>query len=103
MKEGRNFRTAGDYHKSPTICAAFVDGAEWADKHPINVWHNVSEEPKIGSNIVAIDENRQWWDIQPYNGNYDWHGLDGWRSCIRTYNIQKWAYINDLLPKKIGD
>ena len=63
------------------------------------IWHDASEEPEIGSNIVAIDSDGIWWDIQPYSDcDYDWNGLKGWRSCVRTYDIQKWAYISDLLP-----
>lgn len=80
--------------------ASFEAGVQWADNHPVNVWHDASEEPKIGSNIVAIDSDGNWWDIRPYHGDYDGYGLKkGWRSCIRTYDIQKWAYISDLLPK----
>lgn len=63
------------------------------------VWHDTTEEPKIGSNIVAVNTDGKWWDIQPYDGDYDWNGLKGWKSCVRTYDIQKWAYISDLLPK----
>ena len=78
-----------------------IDGLNAADKEPnISVlWHDASEEPQIGSNIVAIDTDGKWWDIQPYDGDYNCNGLNGWRSCIRTYDIQKWAYIDDLLPK----
>lgn len=80
--------------------ASFEAGVKWADNHPVNVWHDASEEPKIGPNIVAIDSDGNWWDIRPYHGDYDGYGLKkGWRSCIRTYDIQKWAYISDLLPK----
>lgn len=65
------------------------------------IWHDASEEPKIGYNIVAIDKDGQWWDIQPYNSDdYDGYGLKGWPYCSINYNhIQKWAYISDLLPK----
>ena len=24
---------------------AFLHGVEWADEHPVDVWHDVSEEP----------------------------------------------------------
>lgn len=65
------------------------------------VWHDASEEPENGSNIVAIDKDGNWWDIQPYySGDYDGYGLSGWHFCSINYNnIQKWAYISDLLPK----
>lgn len=81
--------------------AAFIAGVDYADRHPKNVWHKASEEPEIGSNIVVVDKNGQWWDIQPYDGEYDGYGgLTGWRCCVAHYNdIQHWAYVNDLLPK----
>lgn len=65
------------------------------------IWHDASEEPNNGSNIVAIDKDGQWLDIQPYHsGDYGVYGLKGWSCCILNYNnIQKWAYISDLLPK----
>lgn len=81
----------------------FTDGAKWADKHPdlSQLWHDVHEEPEIGSNIIVVDENGQWWDIKPYDGDYDGYGdLTGWECCVVHYNnIQRWAYIDDLLPK----
>lgn len=66
-----------------------------------SLWHDASEEPEIGSNIVVIDKDGQWWDIQPYNSDdHDGYGLKGWPCCSLDYNhIQKWAYISDLLPK----
>lgn len=81
--------------------ASFEVGAAWADKNPKNVWHDASEEPENGSNIVAIDKDGNWWDIQPYHrGDYEGYELEGWFCCSISYNnIQKWAYINDLLPK----
>lgn len=63
------------------------------------IWHDVSEEPEIGPNIVAIDKDGHWLDIQQYHGDYDLDGLNGWICCAHTYDIQKWAYISDLLPK----
>ena len=85
------------------IRQAFEKGAMFADNNPYlsSLWHDASEEPRIGSNIVVVDEDGQWWDIQPYDGEYDGYGdLTGWRCCVVHYNnIQSWAYISDLLPK----
>ena len=81
----------------------FTEGVKWADKHPdlSQLWHDAHEEPEIGSNIIVVDENGQWWDIKPYDGDYDGYGdLTGWECCVVHYNnIQRWAYIDDLLPK----
>lgn len=79
-----------------------MDGLSAADEEPNlkRIWHDVSEEPEIGFNIVFVDKYGHWWDIQPYNdGNYDWNGLKGWACCVNINHIQKWAYISDLLPK----
>lgn len=33
----------------------FMDGAEWADAHPINPWHKVSEElPDENSTVLGV-------------------------------------------------
>ena len=89
---------------SPSKFIHFAAGARWADEHPnlLSLWHDASEEPQIGSNIVVVDEKGQLWDIQPYDGEYDGYGgLTGWRCCVVHYNnIQSWAYIKDLLPKE---
>lgn len=76
------------------LSIGFLDGAVWADKHPVNVWHDASEEPKldqwflaqIGDDafdtfIMAMDKNKKW---------INW---------CKGINIKRWAYINDLLPK----
>ena len=91
----------GRTYQQLLIANGFKAGVVWADEHPVNVWHDASEEPQIGSNIVVVDEDGQWWDIQPYDGEYDGYGdLTGWRCCVVHYNnIQSWAYIPDLLPK----
>ena len=31
---------------------AFKEGVMWADKHPVNVWHDASEEPQESINIL---------------------------------------------------
>ena len=80
-----------------------IDGLDAADEKPdtTKLWHNAYKEPEIGSNIIAVDKYGQWWEIQPYDGQYDGYGsLTGWECCVAHYNnIQRWAYIDDLLPK----
>ena len=37
---------------------AFLHGVEWADEHPVNVWHEASEMPKDGEWIlIQFDED----------------------------------------------
>ena len=75
---------------------SFIEGANWADSHPVNVWHDVSEEPKYGEwflakigngtpiviTIMAIDRDQDW---------------EIWSN---NTNIKMWAYIDELLPKE---
>ena len=81
------------------VQGAFEEGAEWADNHPVNVWHDASEEPKDHSKIVIVDTEGEWWNI-----DYDSDVIDGcslycWKFCIAEFNLKIWAYTDDLLPK----
>lgn len=78
---------------------AFEEGAKWADNHPVNVWHDASEEPKEHSKIVIIDTKGEWWNIDYASDDFEGYGLYGWAFCIAHYNLKIWAYIDDLLPK----
>ena len=78
--------------------ASFEAGAKWADQHPNNVWHDASEEPKKGEDIIALDIDGISVSgiYKDYNGNgiYRYHCfLCEWDAVV------KWAYISDLLPK----
>ena len=57
------------------------------------VWHNITEEPKIGS----------WFLGQIGKRSYDTYisAIEGkrMREWFDGCNIKRWAYINDLLPK----
>lgn len=109
MKRGEEIlKAARDYVSgvtlsSPSNVIHFEAGAKWADKHPdlSQLWHDAYKEPEIGSNIIVVDKYGQWREIQPYDGEYDGYGsLTGWECCVAQYNnIQRWAYIDDLLPK----
>ena len=76
------------------IQQAFEKGAQWADEHPINVWHDVIELPKLGEWFLAQIGNIAFDTfIMAMNKNEDWKE---WSNGI---NIKRWAYISDLLPK----
>ena len=78
---------------------AFIEGAEWADNHPVNVWHDASEEPKEHSKIVIIDTRGEWWVRNYVSDDFDDNILYGWKCCIAYYDLKIWAYTDDLLPK----
>ena len=80
------------------LSIGFLDGAVWSDKHPVNVWHNASEEPQ-GNNykILCVDEFDLFWmakraSIILYNN---------WEEYTVIEGVKMWAYISDLLPKQL--
>ena len=72
---------------------AFKAGAEWADEHPKNIWHDASEEPQENEYVlIQYDEN-----------DYDvtlTQSTDEWDTWCGTCKIIRWAYLKDLLPKQ---
>ena len=77
---------------SPSYVIHFENGAKWADEHPVNVWHDVSEEPKINEDVVLYD----------CCGNFITEFFDGsvtWRNIVLYYKATMWTYADDLLPK----
>ena len=82
------------------LSIGFLDGAVWADEHPINVWHDASEEPKddLGKDDSVIIYQDKYGncrfitkrDIVILHINWE---------CFATVNVRCWAYISDLLPK----
>ena len=73
---------------------AFLHGVEWADEHPVDVWHEASEMP----------EDCEWILVQNIYDSYDAFvqritSQDIWCAWSVDNNIIRWAYISDLLPK----
>ena len=82
------------YYDSINCHNAFLHGVEWADEHPINVWHDASEMPKEG----------EWILVQYDEDCYDTLVLcdlltDIFYARCKKYGDIRWAYISDLLPK----
>ena len=72
----------------------FINGAKWADEHPINMWHDTNEEPRLNQWFLAqIGDNAFDTFVMEMDKNEDWKE---WSNGI---NIKRWAYIRDLLPK----
>ena len=77
---------------------AFLHGVEWADLHPdlSALWHPASEEPKCGKAILCLNKKGS---INLLTNNnkliYTLAQMDA--------GVDKWAYINDLLPKQFGN
>ena len=69
---------------------AFLHGVEWADEHPVDVWHDVSEEPRCEE--LLLGEDSDGFSI------YRWCGQeDNWEAFVNATGLSRWAYIADLL------
>lgn len=79
---------------------AFIEGAEWADEHSVNVWHDASEEPLGEWNIVIFDTYGEFFSYTKEEANYMYEEEQGWKSFIKRVALIKWAYIDDLLLKE---
>ena len=85
------------YYSAEDLTKAFRDGAEWADMHPVNVWHDASEEPQGKYEIIYQDEFNHIW-LATYRKNIEQY-KNWWEECVACNYIVRWAYISDLLPK----
>lgn len=86
------------------LACGFKEGANWAINEFLKgLWHPISDKPEEHTDIIYIDEDKDFWDINNYDSNnFDDSFGKGWKSACRTQDIYKWAYKDDLLPKKGG-
>ena len=75
----------------------FRDGAKWADAHPANVWHDASEEPIVNSTQIVYQDKSGlcWFASNQERFAYVWD----WARYAAAFQMTRWAYITDLLPK----
>lgn len=99
LKAARDY-VSGVTLSSPSNVLHFEAGAKWADKNPINLWHNVSEEPKFYSVVLCLDNHNKYWVVRKIGEL----GLTNkWYELVNDKGIIMWAYIDDLLPKQFGN
>ena len=95
-------QAARDYVGSVTFSSSsdvihFENGAKWADEHPVNMWHDMSEEPRKYEYILFeyISNKNELKYFTQYVTLYDGNLLKE----FEKFGKCRWAYINDLLPK----
>ena len=79
----------------------FKDGAKWAINEFLkNLWHPNTEEPdKSKSDIITLGfENDAYLQFKE---SILWNE-ESWRHSISRCQINKWAYLSDILPKQKG-
>lgn len=76
--------------------ASFQDGAEWAQQEFIKtLWHDASEEPKDDTDIIVSRHSKYAMIHYSAGGN--------WGSYIELVSVERWAYLDDILPKEGGE
>lgn len=80
---------------SPSDVIHFEYGARWADKHPVNVWHDTNEEPNINEDVVLYVGCGNF-ITEFYDGDVTWHNI------VLFHKATMWAYKDDLLLNKLN-
>lgn len=85
---------------------AFKDGAMWMQKEFVKfTWHDASEEPSAHAEIIILGKTESGYRSTTSNGKKMFHTYafilkcGAWTSQKNYYNIVKWAYLDDILPK----
>ena len=93
IREEEILSKAKKYYSDSINCHnAFLHGVEWADEHPVDIWHDASEEPRHNELMLGIDSDGV--------SLYKWcEQEDSWGSFATITELSSWAYVSDLLPK----
>ena len=67
----------------------------------VTVVNDAYKEPEIGSNIIVVDKYGQWWEIQPYDGEYDGYDTLTSFEYLYTFLDENNIDISDGLTLKI--
>lgn len=64
-----------------------------------NLWHPASEEPEIKDvNIAYLDKHGLLEALY-----FERSPIENWDEKVSIYQIDKWTYLSDLLPKEGGN
>lgn len=77
--------------------SGFELGVKWSDEHPKNVWHPADKQP-VGKDwkILIEDKSGCYW-VEGKCSVYSFY--DSWQNYVENFELTRWAYISDLLPK----
>lgn len=90
------------YEEEPCVDIEFAykAGAKWAINEFLkDLWHPASEEPENKDvNIAYLDKygllEALYFERSP---------IENWDEKVSIYQIDKWTYLSDLLPKEGGN
>ena len=75
---------------------AFIDGAKWMQEELLkDLWHPASEEPEKNHFVLFKTAGNSF--------ETEYIGKNDWATIVRCFNVVKWFYVDDLLPKEGGE
>lgn len=88
-----------DKEEALLIEEGFKEGANWAINEFLkDLWHDTIEEPKEKVPLLYYRKHKILpFMVDKHSDVYDWNVL------VYNFDITKWLYIDDLLPKKGGE
>lgn len=100
LKAARDY-VSGITLSSPSDVIHFENGAKWADNNPdlSLMWHSADDEPEDESDVLLMDSEQRVTSTWYHVSYYDVCGLLGWPAYVLNYDVTRWAYIHDLLPR----
>lgn len=95
----------GSIYDSENRIEGFKVGANWAISEFLkDLWHDASEEPKKGKNIVYYDGEGVYlhtWIPRTYDSiNFV---KETWKEFSAMNGLRSWCYISDILLKEGGE
>ena len=87
---------------APFIAEWFRHGAKWAINELLkDLWHPASEEPRKDVSIIVETHNDKNMFYHAWNRQDNFYL--SWTDAVLCSRVSRWLYIDDLLPKKLGE
>lgn len=81
------------------ISSEFYSGAKWAINEFLkDLWHPASEEPEGYYEGILLT-----YSVGDYYSLAQVKDFKSWKGFVERASIDKWLYIDDLLPKEGGE
>jgi hypothetical protein len=75
---------------------AFTDGAKWMQEEFLkNLWHSASKEPEKNHSVLFKTAGNSF--------GTEYIEKNDWATIVRCFEVVKWFYVDDLLPKEGGE
>lgn len=82
-----------------SVQVGFIYGAHWAIEEFLkDLWHDASEEPRAMERIITHSKDDDTYKVISWTTM--WHT---WDVYTEIDHIDKWLYLDDLLPKEGGE